>query len=206
MCCPWYDTEGRAPRPRPADLATAHKHLAIIALEQDDPASAREHLERARALLLPAYDEDHPDIGDVDNHLGEALRRLGLTEEARTALLHALRIRGRHGDHPDAVGTLIRLGRLHRDTGELEQSYERLTQARRMAAAVMGPDHPYVADAERDLAETLIVDGRTAEAIDTLTEALRRYEGAYGAGHSLSAGVRARLGQMDPGSRDPSSA
>ncbi|MET9832431.1 tetratricopeptide repeat protein [Streptomyces sp. NPDC006385] len=96
-------------------------------------------------MLLPAYDEDHPDIGDVDDHLGEALRRLGRTEEARTALLHALRIRGRHGDHPDAVGTLIRLGRLHRDTGGLEQSYERLRHARRMAAAVMGPDHPYVA-------------------------------------------------------------
>jgi hypothetical protein len=75
-----------------------------------------------------------------------------------------------------------------------------------MAAAVRGPDHPYVADAERDLAETLILDGRTVAAIDTLTEALRRYVSAYGAGHSLSAGVRARLGQMAPGSRDPSSA
>jgi tetratricopeptide (TPR) repeat protein len=184
------------PGTRPIDLATAHKHLALIALDRDDPRPAHDALVRARTLLTAAHDEDHPAIADVDNHLGEALRRLGRHEEAHTALVHALAVRRPLGDHPDVVGTLIRLGRLHRDTGALEKSYDCLTEARRMAATTMGDEHPYVADAECDLAGTLAARGERDRATALLGDAVRRYERAYGPGHPLTAQARARLAAL----------
>ncbi|QIJ62018.1 FxSxx-COOH system tetratricopeptide repeat protein [Streptomyces sp. JB150] len=184
------------PGTRPVDLATAHKHLALIALDRGEPRRAHDDLVRARALLTAAHDEDHPAVADVDNHLGEALRRLGRTEEAHTALRHALAVRGPLGDHPDVVGTLIRLGRLHRDTGALEESYACLTEARRMAAAAMGAEHPYVADAECDLAATLAARGERERATAVLGDAVRRYERAYGPGHPVTADARARLAAL----------
>ncbi|MFF4115456.1 FxSxx-COOH system tetratricopeptide repeat protein [Streptomyces sp. NPDC001714] len=181
---------------RPGDLATSLKHLAIIALERDAPEEALEDLDRARALLISVNEEDHPDVADVDNHRGEALRRIARTHAAKEALEHALRVRSRLGDHPDVVGTLINLGRLDRDTDDLEQSAERLEKARRMAAAVMGPDHPYVADAERELAETLFAQGDRDRAVAIQSVAVNRYEAAYGHDHTLARQARSRLNAM----------
>jgi tetratricopeptide (TPR) repeat protein len=178
---------------RPIDLATAHKHLALIALDQDEPSRAHDRLVQARALLTAAHDETHPAVADVDNHLGETLRRLDRLGEAHTALRHALAVRGPLGDHPDVVGTLIRLGRLHRDAGALEESCESLVEARRMAAAAMGVEHPYVADAECDLAETLVAQGDRERGVEMLGAAVACYERAYGPGHPLTAAARERL-------------
>ncbi|MFD3589004.1 tetratricopeptide repeat protein [Streptomyces sp. NPDC058683] len=91
------------------------------------------------------------------------------------------------------VGTLIRLGRLHRDTGATGESYDVLERARRMAVAAMGPDHPYVADAEADLAETLHAQDDRDGAVDRLRAAVRRYEAAYGTDHVLTVRARTRL-------------
>jgi tetratricopeptide (TPR) repeat protein len=181
---------------RPGELATGHKHLAIIALERDVPEEAAGHLVQARTLLTSVYEEDHPDVADVDNHLGDALRRLGRTDEARVALEHALKVRSRLGDHPDGVGTLIGLGRLDRDTDELTRSAEHLEEARRMASAAMGPNHPYVANAEHELAETLFTQGHADQAIALQTAAVRRYEEAYGHDHTQSRRARSRLEEI----------
>ncbi|MEU9153287.1 tetratricopeptide repeat protein [Streptomyces sp. NPDC048417] len=183
----------RDPATGPADLAGARKHLALIALDREEPQQAHDHLVRARALLTETYDTEHPAVADVDNHFGESLRRLGRTDEAHAALRRALKVREPLGDHPDVVGTLIRLGRLHRDTGAPGESYDVLDEARRMAEAAMGPDHPYVADAEADLAETLHAQDDRDGAVDLLRAAVRRYEAAYGADHVLTVRARTRL-------------
>jgi len=190
--------------PHPMDLATCHKHLAIIALEVNDPEAALRELDSARDLLTAAYEPDHPDVADVDNHRGEALRRLGRAEEAHEALSSALRVRSRLGDHPDVVGTLIRLGALLRDTGQIQESYTTLTEARRMAAAAMGENHPYVADALCALADTLTVMGQDTEAAGVLTEAWRRYREAYGDAHALTRQTRDRLDGLGEAPGTPS--
>jgi hypothetical protein len=107
-----------------------------------------------------------------------------------------MKVHSRLGDDPDGMGTLIGLGRLNRDTDQLARSAEQLEEARRMASATMGPTHPYVANTERELADTLFAQGHTDQAIAVQTEAVRRYEEAYGHDHIQSRRARSRLEEI----------
>lgn len=166
------------------DLATCHKHIGIISAELGELDVAEEQLQEANSLLLPHYDNDHPDVIDVDGHLADVLRRTGRLLQAQALLEHVVEVREeRLGDHPDVAGSLVRYGAVLRDLSELERSVEVLDRAVRMFAHRMGERHQYVADAKLALAESLRLSGDISRARIEAADSLVIFETACGPGH-----------------------
>lgn len=179
------------------DLATCHKHIGIVSTELGELDVAEEQLQEANSLLLQHYDNNHPDVIDVDGHLADVLRRTGRLLQARALLEHVVEVRKeRLGDHPDVAGSLVRYGALLRDLGEIERSVEVLDRAVRMFAHRMGERHQYVADAKLALAESLRLSGDISRARIETVDSLFIFEAAYGPGHSSTLRARHLLSEL----------
>jgi tetratricopeptide (TPR) repeat protein len=168
----------------PIDLASSHKHIGIVSTELDELDVAEEQLQQAKSLLLQHYNNNHPDVIDVDGHLADVLRKTGRLPQARALLEHVVKVREeRLGDHPDVAGSLVRYGAVLSDLGELEMSVEVLDRAVRMFAHRMGERHQYVADAKLTLAESLRLSGDIPRARIEATDSLVIFEATYDSGH-----------------------
>ncbi|MGH3692758.1 MAG: FxSxx-COOH system tetratricopeptide repeat protein [Pseudonocardiaceae bacterium] len=180
------------------DLATCHKHIGIISAELGELDVAEEQLQEANSLLLPHYDNDHPDVIDVDGHLSDVLRRTGRLLQAQALLEHVVQVREeRLGDHPDVAGSLVSYGAVLRDLGEVERSIEVLERAVSIFAQRMGERHQYVADAKLSLAESLQLGGEIARARIEATDSLVIFEATCGPDHYSSLRAQQLLGELD---------
>jgi tetratricopeptide (TPR) repeat protein len=168
----------------PADTASCHKHIGIVSIELNDYQTAEEELLRARELLSAAYEEDNLDLVDVDLHRGDLLCRSGRPGDARIILERVVRVRERIlGKHPDLAGALVKYSVALTALGEYPEAIKKLQRASVMFAECSGPGHPYVADAEFRLAETLRKDDRLARARAAAKQAFEIYGAAYGSDH-----------------------
>jgi tetratricopeptide (TPR) repeat protein len=181
----------------PIDLASPHKHIGIVSVELGELDVAQEHLQEAN-LLLQHYDNDHPDVIDVEGHLAEVLRRNGRLDEARTLMEHVLEVRERQlGDHPDVAGSLVKHGAIFRDLKDFQKSVKILERAVRMFASRMGQRHHYVADAKLALAESLRLGEQIFRARIEASDALAIFEITYGPDHSSTRRARTLVIELD---------
>lgn len=168
----------------PIDLATCHKAIGIVSTELGELDVAEEQFQEANSLLLQHYDNNHPDVIDVDGHLADVLRKTGRLLQAQALLEHVVEVREeRLGDHPDVAGSLVRYGAILRDLGEFERSVEVLDRAVRMFAHRMGERHQYVAEAKLALAESLRLSGDIYRARIEAADSLAIFEAACGPDH-----------------------
>ena len=182
----------------PIDLASSHKHIGIVSTELGELHVAEEQLQEANSLLLQHYNNNHPDVIDVDGHLADVLRKTGRLLQARALLEHVVQVREeRLGDHPDVAGSLVRYGAVLRDLGEIERSVEVLDRAVQIFADRMGERHHYVADAKLALAESLRLSGDISRAHIEAADSLVIFEAAYGPSHSSTFRARRLLSELD---------
>jgi tetratricopeptide (TPR) repeat protein len=179
------------------DLASSHKHIGIVSTELGELDVAEERLREAKSLLLQHYNNNHPDVIDVDGHLADVLRKTGRLLQARALLEHVVEVRvERLEDHPDVAGSLVSYGAVLRDLGELGRSVEVLDRAVRMFARRMGEQHHYVADAKLALAESLRLSGDISRAHIEAADSLVIFEAVYGPGSSSTLRARQLLSEL----------
>lgn len=182
----------------PIDLASSHKHIGIVSTELGELDVAEEQLQQANSLLLQHYNNNHPDVIDVDGHLADVLRKTGRLSQARARLERVVKVREeRLGDHPDVAGSLVRYGAVLRDLGEHERSVEVLDRAVQMFAHRMGERHQYVADAKLALAESLRLSGDIPRARIEAADSLLIFETTYDSGHFSVLRARQLINEFD---------
>ena len=182
----------------PIDLATCHKAIGIVSAELGELDDAEEQFQEANSLLLQHYDNNHPDVIDVDGHLADVLRKTGRLLQARALLEHVVEVREeRLGDHPDVAGSLVRYGVVLRDLGEIESSVEVLDRAVHMFAHRMGERHQYVADAKLALAESLRLGGDIYRARIEAADSLSIFEAVCGPDHYSTLRAQQLLSELD---------
>lgn len=134
--------------------AAAHSNLGMC-LNDLDRLDEAESILRQSLALDPTYLQAH-------NNLGITMSRLGRLEEAKNCYLQALKL------NPDCTEAYCNLGVVFKDLGQLkdaETSYHHALKLR--------PDY---SDASNNLALLLNGQGRSIEALNIITQALRIQE------------------------------
>ncbi|MCA9120061.1 MAG: CHAT domain-containing protein [Planctomycetaceae bacterium] len=130
-------------------------------------------LEKAQSLYKRAYqvssDDDVVLIG-----LGCLLREVGELDAASDHLTRGLSIckTSYGGGHPRVAQTLVSLGLVEQQRGNLSAAHERFTEARRIYDAAFGPMNAGATTASRLLGENALLEGRNKEAQSYLHDAL----------------------------------
>ena len=185
----------------PIDLASIHKHIGIVSAALGDLQDAEAHFDKAQALLTPQYSSDHPDVIDIDLHLGDLLRRTGKLDRSQKLLKHVAEVRrARLGAHPDHAGALVKYAIVLREAGQLDKSIELLREAVDMFEQCMGMEHSYVADAKIELGTSLSLTGRPADRSSARAEyadALRIYQKRCGPTHSATMHAAQLVAELD---------
>lgn len=158
--------------PAHPSLATPLSNLGLVLMHMERGEEARPHLERALTIGTAKHGTEHHDIARDEQRLGELLITLGEHARARKLLEHALAVQEKvQGERSRmAALTLSHLAAIDRHLGDFAAARKRLARARAIAT-----DYPEFADAalfERDWAELLAAEGRTAEAIAAMRRAI----------------------------------
>ncbi|MGL6223479.1 MAG: tetratricopeptide repeat protein, partial [Steroidobacteraceae bacterium] len=183
------------------DVATAHAWLGQIAyrtLPPEDPTAERE-FRKALALLETAHPDDINRVqamfglaraqeyrGELDTAEGTLREAVRLAESS--AIVSPNNIAGGH----QLLGDLLRRQR------RFDEAQQHLERAVREFERGVGPDHPYTADARRELGKLMGLVGRTQEAAAALESALASLAKARGVDDpELVAGARVELGHVE---------
>lgn len=173
------DGVGPALRGRRAD---AHTSLGRLALEAEDLAEAREHLEKAAHLVAEVRGEEHPQLADVFTMLGAVMREQEDYQAAEEHLLEGLRLRLESfgQDHPAASESLNSLAVLYRQQGETSKAEDFYRRALKIRAAALGPDSPTLAPLHANLGELYRSVGHPGDAEPHYVRAVELLERAHG--------------------------
>ena len=145
-------------------------------LQLKDLPGARRDLERALAIYESKYGPNHPDVAGPLDGLATLARRSDDFVKAKALLQRVLAIKESNlgKDHPELVVSLINLGFVERDQGDLPGSEATLKRAVAIAEAKLDPTHRDAVNARRQLAITLRLEGKDAEAL--AAESVRKRE------------------------------
>jgi eukaryotic-like serine/threonine-protein kinase len=126
------------------------------------------------------------------------LQQLGRQDEARSALLAVWESdRAQRGDrHPETLASAHALGVLDRHRGELALAAERLREAAKGRAEVLGEAHPETLFSRSELATVLQEQKDYAAAEPLFREVLDGRERLYGEGHALTRNAMSNLGLL----------
>jgi len=124
----------------PVALALALEGLVATLVAQEDPATARGYLDRARALREPLYPVQHPQMARLDALEGRLARLDGRTEDAMEAMERAKQAyRKIHGNVHPTVATMVRnFADLYHDQGNLLDAHLMAYQADQITLKVYG--------------------------------------------------------------------
>jgi eukaryotic-like serine/threonine-protein kinase len=150
-----------------------HPNTGFLLRELAEMYAARGELDRAEqlhrealTLMRAAYGAEDLRLPEGLNHLGRVLRRRGELAAAEALHREALAIAQRtpNGDY-QAARSLVELGLVQRDSGDLEGADSSLRQALEMQIRRWGVNHPSVADTRKYLRNLRDEEGkRTAAA------------------------------------------
>ena len=158
-------------------------------------ASVAPHIE-----AVAAHTERYPDLAD---QRGRLLGQLGIylfaSAQFRAALsvlerVLAIREAAYRPDHPEVVGTLISLGLVQRELGELPAARTTMERALAITEATYGPSHPQIADTLTGLGLVQQQLGELPAARSNLERALAIFEAAHGPDHLQAAIILHPLG------------
>jgi tetratricopeptide (TPR) repeat protein len=181
-----------------ADRAVALHDLAVEALRRGNHARARQHFERALALIRAARGEDDPDVASILANLGVVAYRLNDTTGSRAYHEAALAVRRRLlGDaHPDVAESLHNLGVTWRSLGDsarAEACHEEALAIRRAAL----PANETAIGASLDSLAALAAARHDHTRARTLWEdALPIHEATLGGSHPIVAWTLCNIGVM----------
>ncbi len=136
-----------------------------------------EALDVAKTTLGPIHPQTLSAMANVGVSLAEQ-RRLAESESLLRKVL-ALR-RKVLGEHPDTVRSMIELTAPLSEAARLDEAEAILREAVGMATRVMGTDHSLTQEATAALANTLLRQGRFAEAVPLFEQALQVCRRVYG--------------------------
>jgi len=122
-------------------MKIADANLALLLLQQDDPVSAREALERAieegvRVLDIPRLGRDY-------NNMAIACQRMNDQEAERSALIEAIRYHSAAGMMGLLAGNYRNLGLCLAELGEIEAGLAALEYGARLAYELGMPNHEF---------------------------------------------------------------
>lgn len=142
--------------------------------------TARELLDRGAARAVRELEGQPTVQATMLNTVGEIYRRLGLNPEARDLLEDALEIWQRQAvgaePHPQRASTLLHLGKVMIEAGEMEQAERLLQEALTIDRAARGRRHPRTAQILTSLAQLRhrLYDFEGAEAMGREALAIQR--------------------------------
>ena len=160
----------------------------------DESAAAfREAIDVFRALFGPLSQQ----AAVAELYYGRVLIRQRNYAEAERLLFSAQRdIRTIYdGDHLLTVTAFRELGFLRTEQGRYDEALELLQESRRLAVALLGPEHPQIARTAVHQAEAERRRGHAAAAVSIAEEALARFARLDLAEHPSAIDARITLGQ-----------
>jgi serine/threonine protein kinase/Tfp pilus assembly protein PilF len=174
-------------RDQPAIEATVRGTLGRTYAQVGQVRLAEAHLRTALEIRRRLYGEEHKDIAESLNDLGQLLSDKSFRrDEAEDLLRRALSMRRKllGNDHLDVATSLVNLGFLMSQRDNEPAAGQMYREALAIRRAHLGPSHPQVAAAGRLLARAVKAGGELAEAESLLRDALKIQEGS-GGGESL---------------------
>jgi tetratricopeptide (TPR) repeat protein len=148
-------------------MKTADANLALLLLEQSDPASARDALERAIAEGVRVL--DIPRLGRDYNNLAIACQRMNDLGAARDAFIEAIRYHTAGGQRGLLAGNYRNLGLCLAQLGELETGLAALEHGAELATDLGTINHEF-----EILADLLGVCIENRTRLDVIPQVLRR--------------------------------
>ena len=161
-------------------------------------AEAKQALEAARALAIPALGADHPTTLATMSSLAGLLRAQGDFAGARAlGEANLIATTKRLGpDHPQLLPILNELGGCMNESGDSEAAVVYLKRALAISERVAGPDSAPVALALSNLGAAQRVAGQLADADQSLQRSLAIREKVLGPDHPLVAPSLINLGEV----------
>jgi tetratricopeptide (TPR) repeat protein len=179
--------------PGQPETARAIAALAEISwAERDLPRALAEYRETVDAERAVGNERG---IALATGNVGNVLRLLGRTDEARGELERALAIFERTSglDDDAAIEALSSLAKVTRDPGDAKRRFEDVL-ARRIA--LLGPEHGHVADTLNDLGNLARDGGDLAAATGYYERALALYQKGLGPDHPRVSVALSNLGEV----------
>jgi tetratricopeptide (TPR) repeat protein len=181
-----------APRTTVGVLEDAGRYLQ----KRAQYAEAKYVLERALALCISFYGENHPRVAAVANNLGRVHNELGEGAEALECYERALGIdRSTYGDADVHVATIVNnyAVSLH-NAGRVEEAKAQFQWALQVYEMTYGKEHPRVASVVNNLGYVLHTTGDLKGATDLFERSLAMAEGLYHPNHPIVGHILANLG------------
>jgi tetratricopeptide (TPR) repeat protein len=141
----------QAELPGSTDVATALDARGAVLRQARQPFKAVAAHREALAIWLEKLGEFASSVGGCRHSLAQALHRTGDFMGARQEMAQALRITVRNfgPDHVDSWITRFELGRFEVDTGDMEEGFQRMEEARVEVRRRLGEQHPVVLAMDR---------------------------------------------------------
>lgn len=141
--------------------------------------------ERALAIQIKTFGNDHPEVAVNLNDIGITLAALGRHEEALRYYRQAIETWNRvlEGKHPDIAKCLNNIGMSLSALGQYEEALQYYQQAIEIWSRALGEKHPYRADGLNNIGENLSTLGRHEEALANYQQALALQIEVFGENH-----------------------
>ena len=183
---------GAAPRTTVGVLEDAGRYLQ----KRAQYGEAKYVLERALALCISFYGENHPRVAAVANNLGRVHNELGETADALSCYERGLNIdRATYGDADVHVATIVNnyAVSLH-SAGRVAEAKAQFEWALQVYELTYGKDHPKVASVVNNLGYVLHSSGDLEGASVLFQRSLAAAEAHYHPNHPIVGHVLANLG------------
>ena len=179
-------------------LALALETLGNVRWMTGEYARAREHYERALALMEKGPAPENLSLARLLNGLGNVLMDQGQYPAAREHHERALALKQRllGDEHPSIAVTLNNLGIIHEELGEYAQAQARHERALEMRRNLLGPEHPMVASSLTNLGDALMAQGQLEQALEHHERALALKQRTLGPEHPSVASSHTSLGEV----------
>jgi eukaryotic-like serine/threonine-protein kinase len=170
---------------QPLVEAEVRETLGLTYSYLGEPPLAIPQFERAVELYRAHLDPEHRDTLSSRDHLAEAYRAAGRTNEA--IRLHEATLQAQEKtlgrDHPDTLASRNNLAEAYRTAGRFAEVIPLLDETLRMQETKLGPDHPNTLVSRNNFAKAHLDAGHTDEAIRLLTEVVKVQETKVGPSH-----------------------
>ncbi len=159
--------------------------LGGILIVLGESQKAIEYLDKALAIRLKVYGEQHPDVATCYNNIGRARDNLGEYQKAIEYYDKALAIRLKvYGEqHPHVANCYNNIGAAWKNLGEYQKAIEYLDKALAIYLKVYGEQHPYVAACYINIGAARDNLGEYQKAIEYYDKALAICLKVYGEQH-----------------------
>lgn len=167
------------------DIAADLTNLAGVYRAKGELEKAEDMYREALAMQQGLLGEEHPDVARLWDNLAYVYYYEGDLPAALEAMRKSIGMYRRiHGaEHPEIAGSLSTLGRWLAETDEVAESERLLREALAQQLKLLEPDHANTALTRMALADLLIRDGRSAEALELAEAALRAFQRTLGDKH-----------------------